>query len=152
LNFHGVVLPLLRSDGLGSAVKEELLSNSVLSPSSKPNVVGTVALSNSLHWKFRSQVEWSITFESKALHKSFVLNLFSILFIDNFPSLVGSIVSVPNNDWSSFFIFASINIKTFGSLLDIAEVFFLVGEDLPPLRVSAPDLHVVGLSRALDVE
>jgi hypothetical protein len=36
--------------------------------------------------------------------------------------------------------------------LDVAEMLvFMVHKDLEPSRVSAPDLHVLGLSRVLDV-
>jgi hypothetical protein len=43
------------------------------------------------------------------------------------------------------------NIKTFLVLLKVAEVLSTISEDLPPFRVGAPDLHVIGLSRVLDV-
>jgi len=50
----------------------------------------------------------------------------------------------------TFSVFVSRDIKGF-LVLPIDEVFLLIGKDLEPLRVSAPDLHVAGLSGALDV-
>jgi hypothetical protein len=79
------------------------------------------------------------------------LDLGSIFFIDNLPFLVVSVVLVPNNDLSSFFILTTMNIKASVALLNVAEVFSIVGEDLPPFRVSAPNLHVIAVTRALDV-
>jgi hypothetical protein len=43
-----------------------------------------------------------------------------------------------------------VNINCF-SVLDVDEVFAFILEDLPPVGVGAPDLHVVALSRVLDV-
>jgi hypothetical protein len=45
-----------------------------------------------------------------------------------------------------------LNFKAFtSSLVNIAEMISLVFEELEPLRISAPDLHVVGSTRTLDV-
>jgi hypothetical protein len=71
--------------------------------------------------------------------------LLGLIKIDNLPSLVSSVVSVPGNDLSSFLVFSSMDIKAF-LVLPVDEVFISIGEDLPPSRVGAPDLHVVGLS------
>ena len=65
--------------------------------------------------------------------------------IENLPSLVVSIVSAPGNDLSAFFILSTMDIKAF-VVLPVDEVLVLIGEDLPPSRVSAPDLHVVSPS------
>jgi hypothetical protein len=61
----------------------------------------------------------------------------------DFPSLVGVIGSAINLNSLSFNIFAASNIKAF-LVLNVAEVLIRVDEDLEPLRVGAPDLHVVG--------
>jgi hypothetical protein len=84
--------------------------------------------------------------ETEVFMKSLILFFFSFVKIDNLPSLVGSIMSVPNDNISSFFIFSSMDIKAFVGLLEVAEVLALVLEDLPPSRVGAPDLHVAGSS------
>jgi hypothetical protein len=43
-------------------------------------------------------------------------------------------MSVPSNNWSSFFIFATVDVKTLVLLFsEMAEVFTLIGEELPPL-------------------
>jgi hypothetical protein len=128
-----------------------LLGSSILSPSSHPDIVCSMALCDSLEWKSRSQVEWLIAMHIEALHESFILNLGSVFFIYNLPSLVSTIVSVPDNDFSSFFILTSVNIKAFVGLLNVTEVFSTIDKDLPPSRVGTPDLHVVGLSRVLDI-
>jgi hypothetical protein len=56
----------------------------------------------------------------------------------------------PNDNFSSFFIFSTMDIK---SLLvgPIDELFLLILEELEPSRVSAPDLHVVCSSSISDV-
>ena len=69
--------------------------------------------------------------ESEVLIKSSGL-LGSFVNIDDSPSLVGSVVSLPDLDWSSFLISASMYVKASVGLLEVAEVFILVGEDLPP--------------------
>jgi len=51
--------------------------------------------------------------------------------IDNLPSLVGTIVSVIYDNFSSFFVLSSVNIKAF-LVLPIDEVFISIGKDLPP--------------------
>ena len=45
-------LPVVVLDGLGDTIEVPLLGSGVDSPSSHPNVVGTVALSNSVEWEF----------------------------------------------------------------------------------------------------
>jgi hypothetical protein len=47
-----VRLPVVVLDGLRDAVEVPLLGLGVVSPSLQPDVVGTVALSNSVEWKF----------------------------------------------------------------------------------------------------
>jgi hypothetical protein len=81
--------------------------------------------------------------ESVFLVESLGLDLLCLVKIDNIPSLILSVVSVPNYDWSSFLIFASVNVDTFLLFLEVAEVLISVGEELPPVGVSAPDLEVL---------
>jgi hypothetical protein len=84
--------------------------------------------------------------ESVFLVESLGLNWLCLVEIDNVPSLVLSVVSVPNDDWSSFFIFASINVNAFLLFLEVAEVFIIIGKELPPVGVGAPDLEVLGFT------
>jgi hypothetical protein len=53
----------------------------------------------------------------------------------------------------AFFIFSSGNIK-YSIVSDVDKLLSLVfvSEDLPPVGVGAPDLHVLGLSGALDIK
>jgi len=88
--------------------------------------------------------------ESEVFVKSLNCNLSSLVNINNLPSLVCSLVLVPGNDLSSFFILSSVYIKCL-LVSDIDEVFILIVEDLEPLRVGTPDLHVVGFSSILDI-
>jgi hypothetical protein len=60
LDFHSIALPVVVLDGLGDLIKVPLLSLDILSPSLKPDIVGTMALSNSLHWHSGSDVERSV--------------------------------------------------------------------------------------------
>jgi hypothetical protein len=55
-------------------------------------------------------------------------------------------MSVVHSNSLTFFVCVTYNINTSLGLLDITEVLSLEGKDLPPSRVSAPDLHVVGLT------
>jgi len=55
-----------------------------------------------------------------------------------------------NNNFTSFLVFRSSNIKVL-SVLDVYKSINLILEDLEPLGIGAPYLHVIGLSRTLDV-
>jgi hypothetical protein len=46
-----VRLPVVVLDGLGDLIEVPLLSSGVLSPSPQPDIVGTVAFSDSLEWQ-----------------------------------------------------------------------------------------------------
>jgi hypothetical protein len=84
--------------------------------------------------------------ESIFLVESLGLNCLCFVKIDDIPSLILSIVSVPNDYWSSFFILVSINVKTLVFFLEIAEVFISICEELPPVVIGAPDLEVPGFT------
>ena len=151
MDVKAVVLPVVVSDGLGLLVEPELLLSNIVSPSLEDHVCSTKHLSDSIEWKLRHEIEWSVDVETEFLIQSLGLSL-NILGVDNLPSLVGSIVSVPNLDLLTFVILTLVNIKAFAGLLDVTEVFTAIGEDLPPSRVGTPNLHVVGFSRALNIE
>jgi hypothetical protein len=51
LDIKRVGFPVVILDGLGDLIKVPLLGSGVLSPSLQGNIVGTLALSNSLEWK-----------------------------------------------------------------------------------------------------
>jgi hypothetical protein len=57
--------------------------------------------------------------------------LLGLVKIDDLPFLIGTIVFVPNDNFSSFFILSTIDIECL-VVLDIDEVLITVGEDLPP--------------------
>jgi hypothetical protein len=88
--------------------------------------------------------------ESKFWIESFTWNCLGFVKIEHLPSLISSIMSVPYNNCLSFNIFSTWDIKCF-SVTPVDEVFRFVLEDLPPVRVSGPDLHVVGLSWGFDI-
>jgi hypothetical protein len=151
LNVKWVALPVVILDGLGDLIEVPLLSSNISSPSLQPNIVGTVALNDSLEWQSWSDVEWSVDVKTEF----FIDSLGSILClgiqIENLPSLVGSVVSTMNLNSLHFFILSLEYIKASVGFLDIAEVLTLEYEDLPPSWVGAPDLHVLCLSWALDI-
>jgi hypothetical protein len=60
-----------------------------------------VHLSNSVEWKFRDEIEWSVDMESEFLIQSFCLGLY-LVNIKYLPSLVGTVVSVVNLNSLSF--------------------------------------------------
>jgi len=131
-----------------------LLGSDVLSPSLEPDVVGTVALSNSLHWHSRSKIEWSVDVESKLFVEALGSNSLSLVNIDNLPSLVGIIIVVSissvDHDFLAFFIFGTINFDNL-IVVWINEEFSLKLEHLEPSGVGAPDLHVSSFTSVLDV-
>jgi len=126
-----VRFPVVILDGLRNFIEIPLLRSCVLSPSLQPDVVSTVALSNSIEWKFRDDVEWSVNVETKFLIQALCFSLHSIN-ISNLPSLVGSIVSVVNLNLLSFDIFTLVYIKAFVGRLDVTEMFTSISEDLEP--------------------
>jgi hypothetical protein len=46
-----VALPVVALDGLGYLIEEPLLLSGALSPSLEPDIVGTMAFSNSVEWQ-----------------------------------------------------------------------------------------------------
>jgi len=142
LDFHGIVLPVVGSDHLVLVVEEPLLNSLSLSVSLQIDLACSNSFSNSVHWKSRDYVEWPVDVETEFFIESFTCNFLCLVKIDNLPSLVGTIMSVPNDNLLTFNIFALEDIKAF-LVLPVDEVFIRVGEDLPPSRVGAPDLHVL---------
>jgi hypothetical protein len=121
----------------------------IVSPSLEPHVSVTVHLSNSVEWKLRNKIEWSVDMEAKFFIESLSLKLFGFVKIEYSPFLMGSSIVAPYSYSISFLIFASFNIKDLVVLTEVYESSILnsiVLEQLPPSRVGAPDLHVVGLS------
>jgi len=140
-----VGLPVVVLDGLGDLIEVPLLSSNVLSPSVEPDIVSTVALSNSIHWESRNNVEWSIDVESKVFVETLGWISFHFINIGHSPLLILTIVVLIDTNFAAFFIFATCNIKNF-AVIPIDELSVFIFENLPPTRVSAPDLHVLGLS------
>ena len=70
--------------------------------------------------------------------------------IDNSPSLVYSVMSVPHDNLLAFSILSLIDIKNL-SVSDIVEVASSVLEDLPPSRLGAIDSHLSRFSIGLDI-
>jgi len=103
-----------------------------------------------MHWHIGDKIKWSIDFKTKFFIKSLSWSLFSLVLVDNLPSLVCIVCSAINSNGLSFVVFAPCNIKTF-LVFNVAEVFVTIDEDLEPSRVGAPDLHVVSSTRTLDI-
>jgi hypothetical protein len=70
--------------------------------------------------------------ETEFFVESLGLEFVSFININYLPSLVLSVVALVSNDWFSFSIFTSFNIK-YLLVLDIDELFTSILEDLPPL-------------------
>jgi hypothetical protein len=88
--------------------------------------------------------------ESEVLVKSLGLNSVSFVKIDNSPSLMNSVVVTKDTYCLSFSILGTCDIKYF-TTLPIDELAVLILEYLEPSGVSAPDLHVVGLTSRFDI-
>jgi hypothetical protein len=63
---------------------------------------------------------------------------------------VVALIVAPNSNSMSFFILGTLDVKYLVGL-PVDELFILILKDLPPSGVSAPDLHVVSSSAALNV-
>jgi hypothetical protein len=124
--------PVVVSDSLGDLIEVPLLSSSILSPSSKPDVVGTVALSNSLHWKSGSDIERSVNVETVLFIETLSGLLSSLVKIFNLPFLLDLVVSV-SNIWLSSFnrLWSGVNDE---STIDVDKLFISVSE-LSPLSL-----------------
>jgi hypothetical protein len=125
-------------NGFGNWIELELLSLSVISPFLQDNIVSTDTFSNSLHWKFRSQVEWHIGKEAEAssAHATLLgVSLSSILLvkIGDSPSLIWMIssFSVPYPNWLTFLILSSLDGNNL-LILDVGNVSVVELEHLPP--------------------
>jgi len=103
-----VRFPVVVLECLGDFIEVPLLGSDILSPSLQPNIVGSVAFSDSLHWHSRSDVEWSVDVEAEFLVESLCSDFVSLIDVDNLPSLVFStsllVVSVGNSDSLTFFV------------------------------------------------
>ena len=137
-------------DCLGCAIECPPLLLSILCPSLEEDCGVTLHLSNSLHRKSGSEVEWSTAVESEVGIKSLGLDSLSLVKIDNSPSLIGLSVVAPDDNWSSFFISSTRNIK-YLIVGPVDELLALILEELEPSRVCAPDLHVIGSSSRFDI-
>jgi hypothetical protein len=122
---------LIVSDSLGYFIEPELLASSVLSPSLKDDLSITKHFSDSVEWKFRHDVEWSVDMETKLFIQSLGLSLLFLVKIEDLPSLMFTTIVTPDSDCVSFFIFASFNIKDL-VVLPIDELSTFILEDLEP--------------------
>jgi hypothetical protein len=123
--------PVVVFNSLGYTIEEPLLWSIVVSLSLHPNIVSTVAFSNSSEWKLGDQIEWSVDMEAPSFVKSLGLWALSLVKIEDSPFLVSSsVVSIYTNS-RSLFILSTSDIKNF-AVLPVDELFFLILEDLKP--------------------
>jgi hypothetical protein len=118
-----------------------LLGFDILSPSLKPDIVSTMALSNSLHWESWSDVEWPVDMEAKLLVESFRLLFRGLINIDNLPFLLDRVVSTSNIDSVTFSWGTGVNNST-SSLGN--ELLIFVWPFSPPSCVLGIDVDWVG--------
>jgi hypothetical protein len=154
LDIKWVALPVVALNGLGYLIEEPLLLSGTRSPSLEPDIVGTVAFSNSLEWQSWSHIEWSVDMEAELIVHSLGSILIRLINIDDLPLLVLEVTclsrGINTNTWG-FFILGSFNLKDLAGL-PVHEIVVLILENLPPIWVGTPDLHVIWFTRALDVE
>ena len=106
---------------------------------------------NSAHPHLRDDIEWSIDVEAEVgVHSLDLISCLGVK-IDNSPSLVKTVVSLPYNNLLTFFIFALPDIKNL-LVLNIDQVLASVSEQLEPSGVGVPHLHVVGSSSTPDIK
>jgi len=104
LDFEGIVLPLVASDGLRNLIEVPLLSFNIVSPSLKSNIVSTNAFSNSVEWKLRDNVEWSVDVETEFLIESLGFSLRTFIKIQDIPFLIDTLAIVIDSNWLSLLI------------------------------------------------
>jgi hypothetical protein len=150
LDIKWVRFPLVILESLGDFIEVPLLTSCVVSPSLQPDVVCTMALSDSVEGKLWDKVEWSVDVEAEFLIETLSFS-FDLVNIQYSPSLVSSIMSWMSNYRLCFKIFITWYIKAF-SILPIDKVFLLIFKDLPPSWVGAPNLHGISLSWAFDIK
>jgi hypothetical protein len=88
--------------------------------------------------------------ETEVFIQSFSCNLLGFIKIEDLPFLVLTSISLPLKDLLVFKIFGSRNIEN-SVVMNVGEVFTFIDPELPPARVSAPDLQVVASSIVVDV-
>jgi hypothetical protein len=138
-----------RSDSVRHFIKfEGLLLSSWIMISSESKIIWNI-FSNSLHWKSWSEEHWSIDVESIFTVISLGSNLGSFVNIDNSPSLVGSVVSLPDNNLLSFGILVLEDIN-YLLVMDVNEVFTSSPEDLPPLWACRSNPNLLWTSTTKD--
>jgi hypothetical protein len=123
--------PVVVFNSLGYTIEEPLLWSIVVSLSLHPNIVSTVAFSNSSEWKLGDQIEWSVDMEAPSFVKSLGLWTLSLVKIEDSPFLVSSSVVSIYSDFKSFFILGTTYIKNL-AILPVDELFILILEDLEP--------------------
>jgi hypothetical protein len=80
--------------------------------------------------------------ESEFFVKSFLLSLSGFVQVKNSPLLMVSSVVVLDTDCISFSVTLVLDFEDL-LVLPIDELFVLILEYLPPVRIGAPDLHVL---------
>jgi len=126
-----VRLPVVILECLRDTIEVPLLGLGVVSPSSHPDVVGTVALNDSIEWKLRDQVERSVDMETEVFVETLGLVTLCFVKINNLPLLMSASIIAPNTYWVTFFILSSFDIKDFATL-PIDELVVLILEYLEP--------------------
>jgi hypothetical protein len=90
--------------------------------------------------------------ESPIFIKSFCWLFLGFIKIDNSPSLLCFVTLGVNQHRLSLSVLTVLNIKAFpSSWINITEMVCLIFENLEPLRVCTPNLHLVSSSRILDI-
>ena len=102
-----MALPSLIDECLCFTIKGPLLTHLVLSPSLENDIVGSNTFSDSLHWKSRSDVEWSSDVESEVFIHSFSWFFVLLVNVDNSPSLVDTTIVAMNLDGLTLNIFVT---------------------------------------------
>jgi hypothetical protein len=90
LDIQGVALPVVVLESLGDFIEVPLLGSNILSPSLQPNVVGSMAFNDSLHWHSGSNIEWSVDMEAEFLVETLGSSSRGFVNVKNLPPLVGS--------------------------------------------------------------
>ena len=130
-----------RFDGLRYLVKDELLSVTVVDSSLNDKISSTDNFNDSVHWQLRDNVEWSVDEEAVVTAQSLDWLAFDFVKIQNLPSLVNSIMSIPHVHSLTFSIFVSGHIKNL-LVVNIGEEAVMVSEELPPSRIGAVHLNM----------
>ena len=150
MDVDGSVFVLLRLECLGLVIEEELLSNVVELLGLQHKVSSTSNFNCSSASHSSDDVEWSSDVESEFALQSCCLHVELFVGVENLPSLMSLTGLFVDTTCLSFLVSGSAYFKD--SSFDVHKHLGLVSEDLEPVTVGAPYVHLWSITVVLDAQ